>query len=226
MKENTRIVKPLLLALSILVFTGCESNKDYWNPNTGALKYNRSGKALWESNENPRMVQTEEELIGPAEEEFIALADEDLTRTHIDAVSPQPRTTPGEMGSPLPSLSSYHKPGNSSPFKTIYFDTDVHVIRRDASKKALNDIASYMKKHKNVYIYVEGNCDERGSEAYNQALGTRRANSTRQYLINLGVDKERIHTISYGKEKPVDMHHTPDAWQKNRRSDFKLYELR
>jgi len=216
----------LIFSLSILLLSGCNSRGDYWNSNTGALRYNRAGKPLWESEENPRMVHTEDEFSGPAEEEFIALADEDLHKAFIDNVTPQPKLTPGESGSPLPALCDYRKPDTSSTFKTIYFDTDVHIIRRETSKQALQKIANFMKRNQKLYVYVEGNCDERGSEAYNQALGTRRANSVRQYLINLGVNSERIHTISYGKEKPATGGHNPESWQKNRRSDFKIYTLR
>ena len=73
-------------------------------------------------------------------------------------------------------------------------------------------------------MYVEGHTDERGPEAYNLSLGTRRANSVRTLLIQKGVDLNQVHTISYGKERPDDNSHTPDAWSKNRRAEFKIYQ--
>ncbi|MBI3236675.1 MAG: OmpA family protein, partial [Chlamydiales bacterium] len=87
-------------------------------------------------------------------------------------------------------------------------------------------MASYLKAHPNVYLFVTGHCDERGPEAYNLALGTRRANYVRGYLVKNGVDANRIHTVSYGKEKPCDLRHNAEGWSKNRRAEFKIYEKR
>ncbi|MGE5196373.1 MAG: OmpA family protein, partial [Anaerolineae bacterium] len=88
----------------------------------------------------------------------------------------------------------------------------------------IDKIASYLKEHKDTFIFVLGHCDERGPEAYNLALGSRRANTIRSLLVQKGVDLNQIHTISYGKERPIDAGHTPEAWQKNRRAEFKVYQ--
>jgi peptidoglycan-associated lipoprotein len=69
-----------------------------------------------------------------------------------------------------------------------------------------------------VKIQIEGHCDERGTIEYNLALGERRANSTKRYLISLGIGDKRISTISYGEEKPLDPGHNEEAWAKNRRA--------
>jgi len=69
-------------------------------------------------------------------------------------------------------------------------------------------------------ITIEGQCDERGTEEYNIALGERRANSAKRYLINLGVSTDQLSTISYGEERPADPGHSEEAWAKNRRSEF------
>jgi peptidoglycan-associated lipoprotein len=90
--------------------------------------------------------------------------------------------------------------------------------------KIIDGIAAYMKNHPNVYVSVVGHCDERASEAYNLALGTRRSNYVRTLLIQRGVNKERVHSSSYGKEQPVDLGHSPSAWARNRRAEFKIYE--
>jgi peptidoglycan-associated lipoprotein len=67
---------------------------------------------------------------------------------------------------------------------------------------------------------VEGHCDERGTEAYNMALGERRAEAAKDYIVNLGIAPNRIGTISYGEERPVDPRHNEEAWAKNRRAHF------
>ena len=71
-------------------------------------------------------------------------------------------------------------------------------------------------------VRVEGNCDERGTEEYNRALGERRALALREELVRLGVDPSRVDTVSYGEDKPVDPGHDESAWRKNRRGDFIL----
>jgi peptidoglycan-associated lipoprotein len=71
-----------------------------------------------------------------------------------------------------------------------------------------------------VAVRIEGNCDERGSDDYNMALGERRAKAAKDYLVNLGIASDRISTISYGEEKPADPGHDEEAWARNRRAEF------
>lgn len=106
-----------------------------------------------------------------------------------------------------------------APIQTIHFDYDKFFIREDA-KPVLETNAAYMKKWKSVRILIEGHCDERGTEEYNLALGEKRAKSTFDYLVSLGISAERIKTISYGKSQPADTGHNEIAWQKNRRAQF------
>ena len=101
----------------------------------------------------------------------------------------------------------------------IHFDFDKSNIRQD-DRKILSRNAAYLSKNKNVKIIIEGNCDERGTAEYNMALGERRADEAKQYLVNLGINGKRITTISYGSEKPLDPGHDEDAWAKNRRDHF------
>ena len=101
----------------------------------------------------------------------------------------------------------------------IYFDFDRSFIRDDA-RAAMKANAEYLKANPSVKIKIEGNCDERGTKEYNQALGQRRATSAKKYLTDMGISAKRISLISYGKEKPSCMEHTEDCWQKNRRDDF------
>lgn len=99
----------------------------------------------------------------------------------------------------------------------IHFDFDKYNIRDDA-KPILEKNASWLIKNKNVKIQIEGHCDERGTSEYNMGLGERRSKSTKDYLVKLGVDANRITTISYGKERPLCTEHNEACWQKNRRS--------
>ena len=108
-------------------------------------------------------------------------------------------------------------------FKTIYFDFDKSEVRSDA-RFALEKVANYLKKNPKVKIVIEGNCDELGTEEYNMALGERRALSARRYLVSLGVAPERIGTVSYGEDRPIDSAHNETAWALNRNCQFKIME--
>ena len=103
--------------------------------------------------------------------------------------------------------------------QTIYFDFDAYTLSPQA-RTTLERNAGILKKEPTVRVRVEGNCDERGSDEYNLALGERRASTAMQYLVTLGVPAERLSVISFGEEKPVDPGHDEAAWAKNRRADF------
>ncbi len=102
---------------------------------------------------------------------------------------------------------------------SVYFAYDSAEIR-SSEKSKVEAVAEYMKSHPEVALRVEGNCDERGTEEYNRALGDRRALKAREELAALGADASRIVTISYGKDRPVDTADTEQAHSKNRRDDF------
>jgi peptidoglycan-associated lipoprotein len=107
----------------------------------------------------------------------------------------------------------------SSLLKDIHFDFDKYDVRTEdiAILKANADL---LMKYPNVKMQIEGHCDERGTTEYNLALGERRANSAKRYLISLGMPNDRISTISYGKERPLDRGHNEETWAKNRRDHF------
>lgn len=158
--------------------------------------------------------------------EFVSLKDDDLSVQYTDGAIAQPAYSPGETGSGLPSLDYFENPKNGLEkiFKNIYFTTDSFSIKESDYLSLISNMGTYLKDHPNLYIVVEGFCDERGAEAYNLSLGAKRANSVRQLLVKKGAHPEQIHTISYGKEQPVDVRHTQDAWAKNRRAEFKVYQ--
>ena len=105
----------------------------------------------------------------------------------------------------------------SSLLKDIHFNFDKYDIRPEDTT-LLKENAALLKKFSNVKVQIEGHCDERGTVEYNLALGERRANRTKDYLVSLGILPARISTISYGKEKPLDPGHAEEAWAKNRRA--------
>lgn len=99
----------------------------------------------------------------------------------------------------------------------VFFGFDRHDLTEDA-RDTLQKQAQWLKKYPHLNVTVEGHADERGTREYNLALGDRRANSVKNYLIALGIDSSRISTISYGKERPAVPESTPAAWAQNRRA--------
>ena len=104
---------------------------------------------------------------------------------------------------------------------TAYFAYDSAAVRKSEGSK-IQAVASALNSDSSAKLLIEGNCDERGTEEYNRALGERRALALRQALAKAGVDPMRIRTISYGKDKPADPANNEAAWAKNRRGDFVL----
>ena len=102
-----------------------------------------------------------------------------------------------------------------------FFGYDESTLSSDA-QSALSTSAAWLKKNPQYNLLIEGHCDERGTEQYNLALGDRRANTAKEYLMTLGVDSARIRTVSYGEERPFDPGHDESAWAKNRRDHLVL----
>ena len=99
----------------------------------------------------------------------------------------------------------------------IFFATDSSVVGGDGSA-TLERQASWLRQHSSVNVIIEGHADERGTREYNLALGERRANAAKNYLVGLGISPARVSTISYGKERPSVLGHNSDAWGQNRRA--------
>lgn len=106
--------------------------------------------------------------------------------------------------------------------KAIYFEFDSAELL-DPAKEQLRQNAEWLKANRSVHIQLEGHCDERGTAEYNYALGQRRADAARMFLIQEGIEPGRLHTISYGAERPADPNHNEIAWARNRRVEFKVY---
>ena len=107
--------------------------------------------------------------------------------------------------------------------QAVYFDYDQADIRADQRAK-LQANAQFLRENNSVRVLVAGHCDERGTREYNMALGERRASATMQYLVSLGVSRNRVEIISYGEEQPAVSGSNESAWQQNRRAAFQAIE--
>jgi peptidoglycan-associated lipoprotein len=105
--------------------------------------------------------------------------------------------------------------------ESIYFDFDKSFIKLEY-RPILNEKAAFLKDYPEMRVRIEGNCDERGTNEYNLALGERRANSAKNFLVSWGIAADRIEIISYGEERPRGLGHNEDSWSQNRRDDFVL----
>ena len=130
-----------------------------------------------------------------------------------EPIPPEPLPADTVAGRSLDDLN------RDSPLQPIFFDYDSSDVN-DAGRNILEANAGVMKKYPSWIITVEGHCDERGTAEYNLALGERRAVSARTYLVSLGVDANRVRTVSYGSEFPFDPAHVEGAWGRNRRAHF------
>ena len=138
---------------------------------------------------------------------------------------PPPQTAPAPMpeAPPPPPPQTGPVPGSRADFlaqsgtDTVFFDTDSYDV--DAEDQAtLSRQAQWLAKYPNVSVTIEGHCDERGTREYNLALGERRANAAKNYLVSVGVPASRISVISYGKERPLATGSDEAAWAQNRRA--------
>ena len=109
--------------------------------------------------------------------------------------------------------------GKIDGLRTVHFDFDRAVIDQTALEQ-LKANAKWIQSHPEVKIQIEGHCDSRGSVEYNLALGDRRAKSVQHELVELGIPKKRLSTISYGEEKPIAQGDSDEAYAKNRRANF------
>jgi len=133
----------------------------------------------------------------------------------------QPAPPPGPTAPPPAGpVTQAPLPGSERDFvinvgDRVYFDFDRYEVRSDA-QPLLDSQATWLKRYPAVQVRIEGNCDERGTREYNLALGARRANAVREYLVAHGIPAGRISTVSYGKEKPIDLGSGDEADQHNR----------
>jgi len=134
--------------------------------------------------------------------------------------SPQLTAQPAPPPAPPPQPAPAPAPKPAAPISpaSIYFDFDSAELSSDA-RSTLQTFFEALRDRPLVPVRIEGNCDERGTAEYNLALGQRRADAARNYLVNLGLERARITAVSNGEEKPRARGHDEAAWQENRRDD-------
>ena len=143
-------------------------------------------------------------------------APETLPPTPVETPRPTTPTTPTPTAGAQPGTQAHFAQAVGSS-TTIYFDTDrYNVDSQDAA--ALQAQAQYFARFPQITFTIEGHADERGTREYNIALGEKRANAAKAYLVSLGVDGNRISVVSYGKERPVALGSNEGAWAQNRRA--------
>lgn len=222
-----------ILGLCSILPSCSRSSGSTWEDTKTLGRYiQRGSKLLFKQNPDSRLIEDIHDFRGPSDEDYIPLNGNEILPVSANFSQMEEnakqliREVPSASETNIPSIEAFKNPANAlaSIFKTVHFNTDDHVLRDHQYLAVLDNIANYMKKHDNLYIFILGHCDERASEAYNLALGTRRASYVRGLLIKKGVNSEHVFTISFGKELPIDTGHSQEAWAKNRRAEFKIYE--
>lgn len=221
------------LALACATITGCRrSQNEVWEDTKSAGHYvGKSVRTMGGKHGDSRQISSRAEFYPDdvyMDQEFIPLQDEDGRDMISMDNARQSRINPGEAGSSVPGIEGFRDPDQNAQlagiFRHIHFAYNDSLIKGQENLDIVRNVADYMKKHDNAYIFVEGHCDERGPEAYNFALGARRSNSVRNMLVKEGVNPDHIFTISYGRERPIVQGNDDAAWSLNRRAQFKVYE--
>ena len=158
----------------------------------------------------------------PAPVEYLSIAPEDEGRGVVAYFEP------GEDEGNIPGVDAFKDPKkdhvNSKLYENIYSPYNSSLLKESKDLYRLRELSEALLSSSEVYVFIEGHCDERGPEAFNLSLGSRRAQSVKQILVNQGVPQARLFTVSYGKERPVALGHDEAAWGLNRRVEFKIYK--
>lgn len=211
--------------LAVVILASCSHNSAGWESLKTTGRYMQRGvDSMLGKEYESRMLASGDDFFGPDDGEFIPLNDRDLRNQPSDMAMRQPKIVPGQFG--LPTLDAFYAAPAQirSLFQSVHFSTDEHIVRDQTEVAALIRLADYLKKHSGTYLLVEGHADERASAAYNLALGMRRANYIRSFLVKHGASLDQIYTVSRGKEQPIAKGHSTEDWKANRRSEFRIYE--
>jgi peptidoglycan-associated lipoprotein len=211
--------------------TACQrSSDDVWNDTkTAGRHFGRGVDSIGGKHGGSRQIQDGPEAGGSSQKQndFVPL-DDQLDLQVTDPENLPPSESPGESGSSIPGIEAFKDPAQDPQlapiFEHIHFDYNSSLVKGDDNLKVVRNICDYMKGHPNLYVFVEGHCDKRGSAAYNLALGANRANAVRSMLIQDGISGDRLFTISYGKERPLFDEEGEEFHRLNRRDQFKVYE--
>ncbi len=235
MKRNS-LFAIIWIFISIFYLTGCcRSSEDVWDDTKTAGRHMSRGLcSLGGKHGDSRQVRCREDFYQCNDDycledfessEFESFPDKDFSK-EIAMANIETKRAKGKTQ--VPGIDGFKDTKSSRElsniFQNIHFPYNSNLIKGTENLGTLKAIATYMKKHPDTYIFVEGHCDERGAEAYNLALGARRCNTVSDLLVKEGVKPSNIFTISYGKERPLVLGNTEDAWAKNRRAEFKIFQ--
>jgi peptidoglycan-associated lipoprotein len=166
-------------------------------------------------------------LIAATTASIAACAQKPPAPAPVASTPPAPYAPPQSAPTaPMASQPMGPVPGSQQDFVVnvgdrVYFDTDQYTVRADG-QQTLARQAEWLNRYPRVSVRIEGNCDERGTREYNLALGARRADAVKSFLVSRGVNPARITTISYGKERPIDGGSGEEAWAHNRNAHTAL----
>lgn len=216
------------LASALLSSCGHRSSREVWEDTKTCSRYMGKGlRSLWGHHIDSRDSASYYQTWNDQSNEYEPLADtEPCDPTALEDYGTASRESPGDPGSTLPGIDGFSAPTGelAKLFRSVGFETDEYSVVGSENIKSLRSVADYLANHPRTYIFVEGHADERGAAAYNLALGSKRANSVRSFLIQNGVSPDQLFTLSYGKERPLALGHEESVWSKNRRAQFKIYE--
>jgi len=201
MKINRGMYFAAILSVCLFVLWGCPK-----------------GGELASETEPPR----EETAAAPEEQKAEPAAEEPKTEPVKEEAKEEPKAEPVKeepKAEPVKEEPHERAAAATKGLQPVYFDFDKAFVREDA-RPVMKENAEWLKANPKVKVRIEGNCDERGTKEYNQALGQRRAASAKKYLTDLGIAASRISLISYGKEKQICNESNEECWQKNRRDDL------
>jgi peptidoglycan-associated lipoprotein len=198
--------------------SGCSGKKWYWP--FGAKKTDGSATSAVAPADSPA------NYTGPVQEsspEVPPVASGPSTSGPSSLPLPEGGVVAPDASGSLPAAQEIRKSGIlAAELKMIHFDYDRSELTAD-SKRALDTNAEWLLQHPGIQVQIEGHCDERGTVEYNLSLGQRRADSVREYLVTKGIDANTLHTISYGKERPLSFGPSDADHAMNRRAQFLIF---
>jgi peptidoglycan-associated lipoprotein len=197
-------MKKIALVIISLLFAACAS------PKPGATQANSPEKTPAVSSNTGSAVASTTNAVGSSN----ISASDTTTKLAANVQKENPGSNNASTANFATDIQRLHN-------ESVYFDYNEFVIKSEF-KKTIENQAENIKIHKNASVVLEGNADERGSAAYNLALGEKRATSVKKMLVTLGVPSTQIKVVSYGKSKQLLDCHEEKCWQENRRVDFKI----
>ncbi len=227
---------PFFALSALVLITGCyRSNEELWDDTlTCGHHMERGIESLGGKRGDSRQISSADDFFANDDEtfcyspDFMPYFEEGDEGLYSMNDIPPSKHSPGDPGSQIPGIEGFKDPSNdpvlSKVFRPSHFDYNSNQIRGQENMQILQNIAGFLKQRPNVYVFIEGHCDKRGPEAYNFALGSRRANEVRAFLVSEGVSTDRLFTISYGKERLIANGDDENSHRLNRRAAFKVYE--